>query len=72
MEDGQALNPGYISRDFQKIRQQSEPLPELTFCGLRHSAASLMLAGGAEISTHVKAARQLLDCDSRGRVRAKY
>jgi integrase len=28
-----------------------EPLPELTFHGLRRSAASLMLAGGADIST---------------------
>ena len=31
--------------------RQGEPLPELTFHGLRHSAASLMLAGGADIST---------------------
>jgi integrase len=27
------------------------PLPELTVHGLRHSAASLMIAGGADIST---------------------
>jgi site-specific recombinase XerD len=51
MEDGQAVNPGYIRREFQKIRQQGEPLPERTFHSLRHSAASLMLAGGADIST---------------------
>ncbi|HEX5907615.1 MAG TPA: site-specific integrase [Propionibacteriaceae bacterium] len=50
-EDGRALDPQYVSREFQKIRLQGEPLPELTFHGLRHSAASLMLAGGADIST---------------------
>jgi integrase len=36
---------------FQKIRKQGEPLPELTFHGLRHCAGSLWLAGGADIST---------------------
>jgi site-specific recombinase XerD len=51
MEDGRALDPQYVSREFQKIRLQGEPLPELTFHGLRHSAASQMLAGGADIST---------------------
>ena len=40
-----------MTRMFQVIRKQGEPLPELTFHGLRHSAASLMLAGGADIST---------------------
>jgi integrase len=47
MEDGRPLAPAYITRLFQAIRCQDEPLPELTFHGLRHSAASLMLAGGA-------------------------
>ena len=51
MEDGRALDPCYVTRLFQVIRTQGEPLPELTFHGLRHSAASLMLAGGADIST---------------------
>jgi site-specific recombinase XerD len=51
MEDGRALDPQYITREFQKIRLQGEPLPELSFHGPRHSAASLMLAGGADIST---------------------
>ena len=51
MEDGRPLDPAYITRLFQVIRKQGEPLPELTFHGLRHSAASLMLAGGADIST---------------------
>jgi integrase len=50
MEDGRALDPQYITREFQKIRLQ-EPLPESSFHRLRHSAASLMLAGGADIST---------------------
>jgi integrase len=51
MEDGRPLDPVQVTRLFQKIRTQGEPLPELTFHGLRHSAASLMLAGGADIST---------------------
>jgi integrase len=51
MEDGRPLDPAYVTRLFQVIRTQDEPLPELTFHGLRHSAASLMLAGGADIST---------------------
>ncbi len=50
MEDGRPLDPAYVTRLFQKLRKQSEPLPELTFHGLRHTAASLMLAGGADIS----------------------
>jgi integrase len=33
------------------IRKEGKPLPELTFHGLRHSAASLMVAGKADIST---------------------
>jgi integrase len=50
-ELGQALDPAYVTRLFQVIRLEDEPLPALTFHGLRHSAASLMLAGGADIST---------------------
>jgi integrase len=50
MEDGRGLDPAYITRLFQKIRTDGEPLPELSFHGLRHSAASLMLAGGADIA----------------------
>jgi site-specific recombinase XerD len=50
MEDGRALDPAYVTRLFQKIRLQHEPLPALSFHGLRHSAASLMLAGGADIA----------------------
>ena len=69
MEDGRALDPGYISREFQKIQTRGEPLPELTFHGLRHFAASLMLAGGGH-QYRVEAARPLLDCDHGGCVRA--
>jgi site-specific recombinase XerD len=51
LEDGRPLDPQYVTRLFQVIRKQGEPLPGLAFHGLRHSAASLMLAGGADIST---------------------
>jgi integrase len=50
MEDGRALDPAYVTRLFQKIRKQGEPLPELTFHGLRHCAGSLWLAAGVDIS----------------------
>jgi integrase len=50
MDDGRALDPNYVTRTFEKIRLQGEPLPELTFHGLRHTAASLMLAAGADIA----------------------
>src|SRR5687767_7480234 len=39
------------SRGSRSICKEGEPLPELTFHGLRHTCASLMLAGGADIST---------------------
>lgn len=51
LEDGRPLDPAYVTRLFQVLPREGEPLPELTFHGLRHSAASLMLAGGADIST---------------------
>jgi integrase len=49
-EFGHALDPAYITRLFQRIRLQGEPLPPLSFHGLRHCAASLMLASGADIA----------------------
>jgi integrase len=52
MEDG--LDPAYVTRLFQVIRKEGEPLPELPFHGLGHSAASLMLAGKADTSTVYK------------------
>jgi integrase len=50
MPDGRALDPSYITRLFQVIRKQEEPLPPLSFHGLRDCAASLMLASGADIA----------------------
>jgi integrase len=51
MEDGRALDPSYVTRLFQKLRKGSgEELPSLSFHGLRHCAASLMLASGADIA----------------------
>jgi integrase len=50
MEDGRPLDPNYVTRLFNKIRQEGEPLPELTFHGLRHCAASLLLASGSDIA----------------------
>jgi integrase len=51
MEDGRALDPAYIMRLFQKLRQgPSEELPAMSFHGLRHCAASLMLTSGADIA----------------------
>jgi integrase len=50
MEDGRPIDPQYITRLFQRIRTQGEPLPQLTFHGLRHCWASLMLASGADIA----------------------
>jgi integrase len=44
------LDPAYVTRLFQKIRKHGEPLPELTFHGLRHCADSLWLAAGVDIS----------------------
>jgi integrase len=49
-ELGHPLDPAYVTRLFQRIRCQGEPLPELSFHGLRHCAASLMLASGADIA----------------------
>jgi Phage integrase family len=39
-----------VTRLFQAIRKQGEPLRTLSFHGLRHCAASLMLASGADIA----------------------
>ena len=41
MEDGRPLDPAYVTRLFQKIRKEGEPLPELTFHGLRHCCREL-------------------------------
>jgi integrase len=49
-EIGAQLDPAYVTRLFQAIRKQGEPLAQLSFHGLRHCAASLMLASGADIA----------------------
>ena len=46
----QSVGSGLRHQVFQKIRKQGEPLPELTFHGLRHCAGSLWLAAGVDIS----------------------
>jgi integrase len=50
MEDGRALDPSYVTRLFSTLRRKGEELPPLSFHGLRHCAASLMLASGADIA----------------------
>jgi integrase len=51
MENGRPLDPAYVTRLFQTLRKgPGEKLPELSFHGLRHCAASLMLASGADIA----------------------
>ena len=64
MEDGRALDPAYITRLFQKIRAEGEPLPELTFHGLRHCAGSVDCYGGGH-QHRVQAPRALLDLGHR-------
>lgn len=51
LEDGRALDPAYVTRLFQFIRKAADDgLPPLSFHGLRHCAASLMLASRADIA----------------------
>jgi integrase len=51
MDDGRPLDPAYVTRLFQKLcKGPGEELPPLSFHGLRHCAASLMLASGADIA----------------------
>jgi integrase len=52
-ELGQPLDPALVTRTFQRLRRgngHEEELPPLSFHGLRHCAASLMLASGADIA----------------------
>jgi integrase len=48
-ENGDPLKPQYVTRLFDVLRQ-SAGLPEMTFHGLRHMHASLLLASGADIA----------------------
>jgi integrase len=48
-DDGRPLNPYYISDVFRKLVAQAG-LPQLTFHGLRHEHASLLLSAGVSIT----------------------
>ena len=48
-EDGRPVNPYYISDVFRRLVKQAG-LPQLTFHGLRHEHASLLLSAGASIT----------------------
>ena len=48
-ENGEGLKPQYVTRLFVKLRLRAG-LPTMTFHGLRHQSASLMLASGAELT----------------------
>lgn len=48
-EDGRPLEPHYISKTFRKIVRAID-LPHLTFHGLRHEHASLLLSAGVPIT----------------------
>jgi integrase len=49
--NGQALDPSYVTGLFQKLCERAgDGLPRITCHGLRHYAASLMLASGADIA----------------------
>ena len=51
MEDGRPLDPAYVTRLFHVLRKgPGEELPPLTFHGLRHCHASLLIASGADIA----------------------
>jgi integrase len=53
--DGKPVNPDYLSRDWSKfIRTRS--LPDVTFHALRHTHASALIAGGADV---VRVSRRL-------------
>lgn len=48
-EDGRPLDPHYISKAFRRIVRAID-LPHLTFHGLRHEHASLLLSAGVPIT----------------------
>jgi site-specific recombinase XerD len=51
MEDGRTLDPNYVTRLFQRRREAgTDELPAMSSHCLRHCAASLMLASGADIA----------------------
>ena len=50
MEEGRALDPSYVTRLFRHCARSRRGTPPLSFHGLRHCSASLMLASGADIA----------------------
>ena len=51
MEDGRPLDPSYVTRLFQRLRRAAGgELRRSPSMALRHWAASLMLASGADIA----------------------
>ena len=49
-EDGSALHPEYVSRHFERLARNAG-LPPVRLHDLRHGAATLALAGGADLKT---------------------
>jgi integrase len=49
MEDGRALRPAYVTRTFDAIVRKAK-LPHITFHGLRHLHASLLIAAGVPLA----------------------
>ena len=50
-EDGHYIEPGYVSKKFQKILTKNPELPKIRFHDLRHTNASMMLASGIDMKT---------------------
>jgi len=50
-EDGHYIEPGYVSKKFQKILAKNTELPKIRFHDLRHTNASIMLASGIDMKT---------------------
>ena len=49
-EDGSALHPEYVTRHFERLARDAG-LPPIRLHDLRHGAATLALAGGADLKT---------------------
>jgi len=49
--DGHFLEPGFVSKKFQKILAKHPELPKIRFHDLRHTNASIMLASGIDMKT---------------------
>jgi integrase len=49
-EDGSGLHPGYVTRHIERLAKDAG-LPPIRLHDLRHGAATLALAGGADLKT---------------------